>query len=305
MSPPSRAAGNGAGIALMFGAAFTFASVDALAKHLSDDFPTLQLVWFRFFFHVAFMLLVFGPVMRARLWRAANMRWQIGRGALLITTTVLSYTSLSLMPLAEFTAIAFVAPLVVTILAARFLGEKVGFARWCAVLAGFAGVLVIIRPGGALFGWQALVPLAMATIYAVFQILTRKFAGADDPVTTLFFTGLTGAVIASLLVPFAWKTPSVDEWPLLACLGLLGGGGHLLLILAFQRVPASALAPISYMQLVFATVLGIVVAHHVPDRLTLIGMGLIALAGLFGAALQGLASRRPRPPDEADIPISD
>lgn len=305
--PPATPAGVRAGILMMLGCAFTFASLDVLAKHLSSQVHTLQLVWFRYFFHVALMLLVFGPPMGARLWRTDNPRWQIGRGAILIVCTCLSFAGLSVMPLAEFTAIAFVTPLIVTLLARSFLGEKVSPARWVAVIAGFCGVLIIIRPGGGLFGWAALIPLCLSLVYAVFQILTRKYAGADDPLTTLFFTGLVGALIASGPVLWVWQAPTLQQWPLLVALGLCGAGGHLLLILAFQRAPASSLAPISYTQLLFATGLGVVVTHHVPDGWTLVGMGVIAAAGLYAALLQGMQGMagRKRAGDEADIPLSD
>ena len=302
--PQATRAGVRAGIFMMLGCAFTFASLDVLAKHLSSHIPTLQLVWFRYFFHVALMLIVFGPPMGARLWRSENLRWQFGRGAILILCTCLSFAGLSLMPLAEFTAIAFVTPLIVTLLARSFLKEKVSPARWVAVTAGFCGVLIIIRPGGGLFGWVALIPLGLSLVYAVFQILTRKYAGADDPVTTLFFTGLVGAALASVPIFWVWQAPTVQQWPLLVALGLFGAGGHLLLILAFQRASASSLAPISYTQLLFATGLGIVVTHHVPDGWTLLGMGVIALAGLYAALLQGMQGRT-RAGDEADLPGSE
>lgn len=316
------------GIALMFCCAFTFASLDALAKFLSSHVPTLQLVWFRYFFHMVTMLVVFGPVMRSRLWRAGHLRWQATRGVILIVCTCLSFTGLSLMPLAEFTAIAFIAPLIVTLLARPLLGERVSMARWVAVTAGFVGILIVIRPGGGMLGWPALIPLVMAGVYAMFQILSRKFAGADDPVTTLFFSGLIGAVLTTLVVPLVWVAPQVSDWPLLIMLGVMGAGGHLMLILAFRRAPASTLAPISYTQLVFATVLGIAVSQHIPDRWSLIGMGVIALAGLCAAILQGLegpdadraveadaagatgpgagrAAGRRRDADVADVPTGD
>lgn len=292
------------GILLMFGCAFTFASMDALVKHLTGHVPLLQLVWSRYFFHCVVMLLIFGPLMRARLWRANNMRWQIGRGMMLMTSTCLGFASLMFLPLAEFTAIAFVTPLIVTVLARPMLGEQVTAARWIAVIAGFAGVLIIVRPGGNLFGWAVLLPLAMSFVYAVFQILTRRHAGADDPITTLFFSGLVGAVLTSFAVPLVWKTPGVAEWPLLVMVGVMGAGGHLLLVLAFRRAPASTLAPISYTQLLFATAVGYAVSRHIPDRWALVGMGVIALAGLYAAVLQAMEGRR-RSGDEAEVPISD
>jgi len=296
-----------AGIALILAAAFSFAALDGLAKHLTARFGTPQMVWFRYTFHVIAMLLLALPFLRGRLFAARNWRWQFGRGLLLLGCTLLSFTGLHYLPLAEFTAIGFVAPLIVTAVAARFLGEAVSRARWVAVIAGFIGVLIIIRPGSGIFGWAALIPLAMAVVYAIFQVLTRHFAGEDDPLTTLFFSGLVGALAVSTFVPFYWVTPSPGDWFLLIALGLIGAGGHWMLILAFQRADASILAPMTYTHLVFAIILGMVVLGTTPDHWSFIGMGVVAVSGLASAILQARENRarRKRPADEADIPLSD
>jgi len=239
---------------------------------------------------------VFAPLMGRKIFRANHLPWQIARGLILVFCTGLSFTGLRFMPLAEFTAISFVTPLIITLLAGPLLGEKVGLARWGAVALGFAGVLIIIRPGSGIFGWAALLPLTLSCANAMFQILTRKYAGVDDPVTTLFFSGLAGAVLASVAVPFVWKTPVLAHWPALLLMGVLGGGGHLLLVLCFRRAPASVLAPFSYAQLAFATLIGVLIMGHVPDRWSLIGMGVIALAGLYAVGLQAWEGRHRRPP---------
>jgi len=304
MSTPERVRG---GILLMIACSFIFASLDALAKYMGAHYPILQIVWFRYTFHVVGMVVVFAPIMGKRMFRATNIRWQVGRGFILVVCTGLSFTGLQFMPLAEFTAIAFVTPLIVTMLSAKFLGEKVSMARWGAVVLGFAGVLIIIRPGSGLFGWPALIPLVMSFVYAVFQVLTRKYAGTDDPITTLFFSGLAGAVLATLTVPFVWQTPEPVHWPVLILMGIMGGGGHLLLMFCFRRAPASVLAPFSYTQLAFAILLSTLALHHVPDRWALIGMGVIAAAGLYAVILQAWEGRRrsKRPGDEADVPMTD
>lgn len=304
MSTPERVRG---GILLMIACSFIFASLDALAKFMGAHYPILQVVWFRYTFHVIGMVVVFAPIMGKRMFRATNIRWQVGRGFILVVCTGLSFTGLQFMPLAEFTAIAFVTPLIVTMLAGRLLGERVSLARWGAVVLGFAGVVIIIRPGSGLFGWAALIPLVMSFVYAIFQVLTRKYAGTDDPITTLFFSGLAGAVLASATVPFVWKTPEPLHWPILMFMGIMGGGGHLLLMLCFRRAPASVLAPFSYSQLAFATLLSMFALQHVPDRWSLIGMGVIAAAGLYAVILQAWEGRRhgKRPGDEADVPMTD
>jgi drug/metabolite transporter (DMT)-like permease len=306
MSTPARVR---VGIMMMVGCSLIFASLDSLAKVMGQHYPVLQIVWFRYTFHVVGMLVVFLPMMGKRMFRAANMRWQVGRGLILVVCTCLSFTGLRLMPLAEFTAISFVTPLIVTLLASRFLGEKVSALRWGAVALGFAGVLVIIRPGSGIFGWPAMIPLVMSCVYASFQVLTRKNAGTDDPITTMFFSGLAGAVLATIALPFNWKMPEPMHWPILILMGLMGGGGHLLLMLCFRRAPASVLAPFSYAQLAFATLIGVLFLNHIPDRWSIIGMGVIACAGLYAVAIQAWEShargRRNRPGDEADVPMTD
>lgn len=296
------------GILLMIGCSMIFASLDALAKFMGQFYPVAQIVWFRYTFHVVGMVLVFWPIRGRAMFRATNLRWQLGRGLILVVCTICSFTGLRLMPLAEFTAIAFVTPLIVTMLAGPFLGEKVSRSRWAAVILGFVGVLIIIRPGSGLFGWPALIPLGMSFIYAVFQVLTRKYAGTDDPVTTLFFSGLAGAVLATLVVPFQWTPPQAMHWPILILMGFMGGGGHLLLMLCFRRAPASVVAPFSYTQLAFASLISTVALNHVPDRWSAIGMGVIAAAGLYAVVLHAWEQRRKRwyrPGDEADVPITD
>jgi len=305
MSTPARVR---VGIMMMVGCSLIFASLDSLAKVMGQHYPVLQIVWFRYTFHVVGMLVVFLPIMGRNMFRASNMRWQIGRGLILVVCTCLSFTGLRFMPLAEFTAISFVTPLIVTLLASKFLGEKVSPARWGAVALGFAGVLIIIRPGSGIFGWPAVIPLVMSCVYACFQVLTRKNAGTDDPITTMFFSGLAGAILATIALPFNWTPPEPLHWPVLILMGFMGGTGHLLLMLCFRRAPASVLAPFSYAQLVFATLIGVLFLHHVPDRFSTIGMGVIALAGVYAVGVQAWEERRrrrTRPGDEADVPMTD
>ena len=309
VNPPNRTR---AGILLILAAVLSFASLDTLVKLLSTRYSTPQLLWYRYTFHVLAILAVVWPFVGRRLFSANNWRWQIGRGAILLLCSGLSFTGLHFMPLAEFTAIGFVAPLIVTALAPKVLGEQVSVARWVAVGAGFAGVLVIIRPGSGLFGWAAMIPLVMACAYAAFQILTRKFAGADDSLTTLFYSGLVGMLASTLMLPWVWVMPPAVDWPVLVSLGLVGAGGHYLLILAFRRADASVLAPITYAQLAFATLLGATFLSNLPDGWSFVGMGIVGAAGLATAMLQVLERRnaaspapRKRPADQADVPMSD
>ena len=212
---------------------------------------------------------------------------------LLLTCSFLAFTSLRFMPVAEFTALIFVSPLLVTLLAARMLKERVSRARWAAVGAGFIGVMLIIRPGSGLFGLAALMPLVLACLSAFFAILTRKYAREDDALTTLFYTGLTGALASSLALPFVWVTPPLADWPSLLALGVIAAAGHYMFVLAFRRAPASTLSPFSYAQLIFATLFGVMLLGAVPDRWSFIGMGVVVASGMAAALLQRWEGRTP------------
>jgi drug/metabolite transporter (DMT)-like permease len=185
-----------------------------------------------------------------------------------------------------------ITPLVVTLLAATLLGEQVSRRRWVLVAGGFVGTLFIIRPGGDLFGWFTLLPLAQVASYSAFQIITGKLVKTEDAVTMHVYTGWVGAILASLALPFIWVTPqTATEWTALTLMGLMGTIGHFMLILAFRRTPAATLTPLLYAQIAFAMLAGWIVFNHVPDGWSLVGMALIAFCG---AASTWLAVRESR-----------
>jgi len=158
--------------------------------------------------------------------------------------------------------------------------------QWIAVAVGFGGVLVLIRPGGKLFDIATLLPAGCAVTYALFQIITRKYAGRDSAYTTHFWTALVCTILSSLTLPFFWKTPDLWGWLAMIAMGLVGGGGHYLLIRAYENAPPSTLAPFSYAQLVWATCLSWLVFDHIPDAGSLFGMAIIVSAGLFAVWMQ-------------------
>ncbi|MEP6588627.1 MAG: DMT family transporter, partial [Polaromonas sp.] len=202
------------------------------------------------------------------------------------------FFSLKYMPVGEFTAIVMITPLVMTMLASLTLGERVSVLRWALVMGGFAGTLIIIRPGGERFSWAMLLPLGLVISHAWFQILTSRLARTEDPVTLHFYTGWIGALLASLALPFVWT--GLDSWTLwagLALMGLMGTVGHFMMILAYARAPVSTLTPFLYTQIGFAMIGGWLVFSHVPDELSLLGMGLIAVCGATGAWLAVRESR--------------
>jgi len=227
-------------------------------------------------------------------------RYQALRGALLLASSIFAFLSLRYMPLAEFTSIMLIAPLVITLLAATTLKEHVSPLRWTLVAGGFIGTLVILRPGGGAFSWAVLLPLGLVLSNAWFQVLTSKLAQTENPLTMHFYTGWVGTLLVSLGVPFVWTSlPSWEWWALLCLMGFMGTVGHFMLILAYQRAPASTLTPYLYAQIAFAMLGGWIVFSHVPDRFSLIGMAMIAVCGAAGAWLTVRERRVPIEPAES------
>ncbi len=283
------------GILLFMSALMLFALLDATSKHLTASFAVPLLVWARYALHFVIMLVFVGPSMRLQLVRTDNLALQVVRALALVGTTGFAMMAFRSMPLAEATAVLFLAPLMVTLLAGPFLHERIGAGRWAAVIVGFAGVLLIARPGGALSLAGFLWALAGAACYAVYQVLTRRLSHAEHPLTLLFYTALVGTAVMSLALPWFWFefSPAPQQWLMIASLGFYGGVGHFILIRAFRLAPASTLTPFGYTQLVWAGLLGWAAFGHVPDLLSAAGMAVIAAAGLW------LALGERRAPDQA------
>ncbi len=269
------------GIALMLVAMTIIPMMDAVAKYLSDDFDTLQLVWARYFFHALFLLpLVFWRYGRRGL-HSRRPFMQLLRGSLLAASTWLFFAAIARIPLADAIATIFVYPFIVTALSPLVLGEPVGIRRWLAVTVGFVGALIVIRPTGAVFETGTMLALAAGSVFAGYTLFTRKLAGVDPPLVTLTFTGLVGAIGASFLVPLVWITPQLSHWPLLAFLGLCAAAGHYLIILSYERVRAATLAPFGYFEIVTATLLGFLFFGDLPDRFTWLGIAIIVASGIY------------------------
>lgn len=289
-----------AGIGLVLLAVACFATLDTATKLSTAAVPILMGVWVRYFFQAAATTLVLLPRHGTALLRTRHPRYQLLRGALLLASSTLAFFSLRYMPLAEFTSIVLIAPLVITLLAATTLKEQVSRLRWALVAGGFAGTLVILRPGGDAFSWAMFLPIGLVLTNAWFQVLTSKLAQTEDPLTMHFYTGWVGALLASLALPFVWTAlPSWHWWALLCLMGFMGTVGHFLLILAYQRAPASTLTPYLYAQIAFAMLGGWVIFSYVPDSISLIGMGMIAVCGAAGAWLTVRERRVPIEPAES------
>jgi drug/metabolite transporter (DMT)-like permease len=281
-----------AGIALLVAAVACFAVLDTTTKIISLSVPVFMAVWFRYAFQAIATTVAMLPSRGWSLLRTAHPKFQCLRGVLLLTTSMFAFFSLKHMPVGEFTAIVMITPLVITLLASLTLGERVSVLRWALVIGGFVGTLIIIRPGGNQFSWAMLLPLGLVVSHAWFQILTSRLARTEDPVTMHFYTGWVGTLLASLALPFAWT--SLDSWMLwagLALMGLMGTVGHYMMILAYARAPVSTLTPFLYAQIGFAMLGGWLAFSHVPDDLSLLGMGMIAVCGATGAWLAVRESR--------------
>ena len=281
------------GILLILLACCCFGCLDTMSKVLVAHYPAPALVWLRYVMQTIVMAAIFLPRMGTRLVRTSSPGLQILRGLMLVLSSVVFVLALRHMPIAAVSSIVFLAPVIVAVAGSPLLGERVGARTWFALAGGFTGVLLIIRPGGDAFTWWAFLPLGCAFMFAGYQILTRKLAGHDDPITTLFYPGL----IAVLAVPpvFPGSVTGLPEVPLhltmLIAIGVLGAVGHFLLIRAHHDAPATLLAPFGYTQLLVILILGFAVFGEVPDGLALTGIVLIAGAGL---ALV-LSGRRPAP----------
>ncbi|HQR12650.1 MAG TPA: DMT family transporter [Casimicrobiaceae bacterium] len=269
-------------VLMIAGAVACFAVLDGTIKTLATRHPVPLLVWARWGFQVLAMLIWLAPGMGFRMLRTRQLRLQLVRGCLLVGSSLFFMSALSRLPLADATALNYMTPTIVIVLAIVFLNERVTLARLAFVVAGLSGMLMIVQPGAELFRGASLLALGSAGCYAVYQITTRMLAG-EDPRVSLFYPALVGTLIMTFVWP--WFGSRIDlTWTdvaMLSVIGVLGTVGHFLLILAFQRAPASALTPFTYIQVVYATLIGWLVYGDFPDLLTLAGMALIAGSGLL------------------------
>lgn len=265
----------------MLGAMFVLPMLDGIAKGLSARYPVAQVVWARYLFHLLALL----PILLLRLPLRALVPERVGaqltRGALLLASSWLFFTAIARMPLATALALFFVSPLVVTSLGSSLLGERVSRWRWVAVLVGFGGVLVILRPGGGVFQLAALLALAAGTVHGFYLLSTRRLAGSAPPLVTLAYTALVGAALMSVFVPFVWVPPSLVDLGLMLAMGVIAATGHFLVIKSFDYAPATFLAPIGYAEILGSTLVGFVGFGDFPDALTWLGIAVIVASGTF------------------------
>ncbi len=255
--------------------------MDTIAKYLSSDLSFFQITWARYFFTVFFTLPFMFFFFRKNLTWTTQPKLQIFRGLTLLFANVLFFYSISVISMAKALTLAFVAPLITTALSPFFLGEKVGFKRWSAVIVGFIGSLIVIRPGFIEFNLASVAALGTGFFYGIYLIITRKLHRSDSPLLTLLLTGVVGFVVASFLVPVVWINPTFNQWSLLALMGIFACLGHLFLILSLKYADASKLAPFGYFEIVTNIILGYYFFSDFPDFWMWIGLLIIISSGIY------------------------
>ena len=255
--------------------------MDAIAKYLSAELSFFQITWARYFFTVFWTLPFMYFFFRRNLKWTEKPKLQFFRGLTLFSANICFFYSISIISMAKALTLAFVAPLITTALSPFFLGEKVGFRRWSAVIIGFTGTLVVIRPGFLEFNLATLAALGTGCFYGVYLVITRKLHSADSPLLTLLFTGVVGAIIGSFFVPIVWINPSIVQWSWLAIMGIFACLGHILLIYSLKYADASKLAPFGYFEIVTNIILGYYVFNNFPDIWTFIGLIIIISSGIY------------------------
>lgn len=281
--PPSRVR---SGILLLVLSGLLIVAVDSGNKFLTTSLPVVQVVWSRSLFQLIVLPLLLRRTTLTEAIRPKRLSLQLLRSSLMLPMSIAFIAALRLMPQADALAIAKTSPLFIAALSPLLLREKVRAREWVGVAIGFIGALVIIRPGMASASWVMVLPLLAAFFSALFSISTRAVR-EDRAVTTFIYTGSVTLVVTSCAMPFVWIPPSLEDWVTMIAVGLVSGLGHLTLIQAFSRAPASLLAPISYVQLVWAAVFGFVFFGDLPDAYIIAGSVLIVGSGLFVGAAKG------------------
>ena len=270
------------GILLMCAGVALFPLMNAMMKLLTARYPVFEIVWARFTGHLIVMLAIFLPQYGRRLIATRRPLVQLARSALMLASNSVFVLAIGTVPLATASAIGFTSPMLVTALSVPLLGEQVGWRRWSAVVVGFSGALLIIRPGAGFRDPAVFLLLASALAYALYQIATRWVMAYDNPATGIIFAALLGSLGTSLLLPFIFVMPkSLFDLAMFCSLGCFGGLGHFLVIKAFQAAPASVIAPLGYVELIGTATLGYLIFGNFPDALTWVGALIIIGSGLY------------------------
>lgn len=269
------------GIGLMLASVALLPVMDGFAKSMSEVFAAAQLVWARFLFQSLLIVpLALATSPRAML-RPTRLPLQVGRGIGILVGTFLFFGAIRTMPIADALALLFIAPLIVTALSPLVLGEAVGLRRWSAVLVGFVGALVVLRPGVTVLQPGALLALGAGVSFAGYVLVTRRLSHAAPPLVTLAFTSLVCLAASSAVLPLVWVAPDGGQLARMAAMGAIGAGGHYLMIRAFEKAPAALLAPFGYAELVTATIIGYYWFGDFPDGPTWLGIAILVASGVY------------------------
>jgi drug/metabolite transporter (DMT)-like permease len=272
-----------AGILFMCGAGLLFPVMSGFAKFLGQSgYSSLEVSWARAFGHIVFMLAFFVPRFGLRMLKTRRPVIQLLRSAMLFMSNATNFFAITFIPLAKTASISLMAPLLVVPLAWAILGERTTRARMAALFVGFAGVLIVIRPGTELFHWASLLAVVSALGYAIYQVLTRRVAGIDPPETSTVYSSVVGAFGMFLVLPFVWRTPDTLRDVVFFCsLGVIGALGHYMVAQALTNAPANIIAPFQYMQLIGSVTVGYLFFGDFPDFLTWVGAAIIVASGLY------------------------
>ncbi len=269
-------------IVLVTGAVFLFACMDATTKYLVAEYPAPIVIAVRYIVHCLLMLVLLAPTMGLQLVQTRRTGLVMVRSVCLAATSLVMALALFRLPVAEATAIVFLSPLLVAVVGGVVLRERIGWVGSLAAIAGFIGVLLIVRPGGGLDPIGVALALAGAVLIAIYQLLSRVLATTESTMALLFFAALFGSIVYGLLVPWFWggPAPSLLQVGLFLSMGVTGGLGHFLFTAAHRHAAATTLAPVMYVQLLWASLLGWLVFNDVSDGLSILGMGVVALSGV-------------------------
>ncbi len=271
------------GILYMIATTFVFAVQDGISRHLAGEYNVLMIVMIRYWFFAAFVIAIArrqaGSIKAAAATKQPAL--QIFRGLLLGAEICVMVTGFVLLGLVESHAIFASYPLIVAALSGPILGEAVGWRRWAAIGVGFIGVLIILQPGITVFAPAAIVPLIAALMFALYSLLTRYAARKDTAATSFFWTGTVGAVLLTAIGISSWEPMTTPDWAWMLALCITGALGHFLLIKCYEVAEASAVQPFAYLQLVFASTIGIIVFSEVLELHVAVGAGLVIASGLF------------------------
>lgn len=280
---------------MVMGACACFATLDTGSKFVSATAPVMMVLWVRYIVQLVFTFGYLLPRQGGSPFATRHPLLQILRGLLILLCSVLAFLCLMFLPVAEFTAIVMISPIVVTLFSTLLLREKVSALRWGIVVGGFIGVLLVIQPGAATFTWAMLLPLVLVGANAAFLLLTSIVSKSDEAGTTHSITGVVGAVATTLALPLFWRPDqSLTVWLVILAMSALGAIGHYLLIMAYTRATPARLTPYLYTQIAFAALIGWLAFGHAPNALAIAGFGVISVCGMLGPWIGAREAHRAR-----------